>query len=140
MGRLELAQHGLGVYRAHVREVNRRERVEHLGALLRGQQRRMLHRCVRVRGDVDQQRPADFFGPPEILDMSVMQRVEGAVHHGDLPPVLLQILYPMIMRLQARDEDPPREIRRVATGLNTRRCNHKLRNRRSGQRSLSRTG
>src|SRR5262245_14276748 len=54
----------------------------------------MLYGGVGIGRDVDQQRAADLFCPLEILDVPVMQRVEGAVYHGNLLPVLLQILVP----------------------------------------------
>ena len=92
MRRLELAQDGLGVDRADVGEVDRPERIDHLRALLRGQQRRVLGGRVGVRGDVAQQRAADLFRAGEILDVSVVKRVERAVHHRHFLPVLLEIL------------------------------------------------
>ena len=63
MRRLELAQHGLGIDRAHVREVDRLQRVDHLGALRAGSSGGCFAAGVGVRGDVAQQRAAHFASP-----------------------------------------------------------------------------
>src|SRR5204863_8949698 len=57
------------------------------------QQRHVLRAHIPIRGDVAQQRHVQLPGRgAEVLDVTAVQRVERAVHHRHLLPVLVQLL------------------------------------------------
>src|SRR5687768_16406710 len=89
----QLPQNRFSIVAVDVRERDIADRIDDGGALIFGQQRRMLRPHVAVRRDVAEQRHVELGGGrPEILDVPPMQRVECAVDHGDAPAVLLQLI------------------------------------------------
>ena len=87
VARAQLPEDGLGVDLVDVHVVDVADRVDDRRALRFGQQRPMLGADVAIGRDVAQHRRAQLARRLEVLDVTVVQRVERPVDHGHLAAV-----------------------------------------------------